>query len=205
MPEAVVPPTVPAEPIPVLAIPGQAVVPSTPGQAEIPCPAPDTAPVDLGKEDPPPRHPARAPKPSSLGDRAKVCTSIRRLPRPKFYPSAHHPKKYEEDIHVIMFSKKAYAFSYSFVYLHFWTITNSYSLLLHGLSPSMQKCILLQQHLLHVFAKFLQAIYEDPTLCTRLYAEKKHDALTALEVVLLREIIAVKDIFDPFKAILGRL
>ncbi|XP_032784417.2 uncharacterized protein K02A2.6 [Daphnia magna] len=55
MPAAVTPPTVPATPAP--AIPGQAVVP---------CPAPDPAPVNQGEEDPPPRRSARVPKPSSL-------------------------------------------------------------------------------------------------------------------------------------------
>jgi hypothetical protein len=55
-----------------------------------------------------------------------------------------------------------------------------------------------------MLSKFLQAIDKDPTLCSRLNAVKKHGNLTAFQIVVLRELVAILKPFvtasDDFQA-----
>jgi hypothetical protein len=55
-----------------------------------------------------------------------------------------------------------------------------------------------------VLSKFLQAIDKDSTLCSRLNAVKKHGNLTAFQIVVLRELVAILKPFvtasDDFQA-----
>jgi|688.fasta_scaffold923560_1 hypothetical protein len=46
-----------------------------------------------------------------------------------------------------------------------------------------------------MLAKFIQAIDKDLTFCTRLNTSKKHGALTAFRLVLLRNFVAIFKLF----------